>query len=44
MPDAHLQRQQGPMARDLMLHANHYSHVMDAAVELLDQAAGATGD
>ncbi len=44
MPDAHLQRQHGHMARDLMLHANHYSHVMDAAVELLDVAAGESGD
>ena len=32
------------MARDYMLHANHYSHVMDAAVELLDIAAGESGE
>ena len=27
-----------------MLHANHYSHVMDAAVELLDHTAGEAGE
>ena len=32
------------MARDYMLHANHYSHVMDATVELLDVAAGESGE